>query len=939
METLFEFLKHYSQLIFFYIPIGIIGVWRWGVWIIRKVISFFYRSPEGTYATSLSIVTPVYNEDPELFQLALYSWEANKPDEIIAVIDYTDESSIRIFNKFSENFSGAKLIVTKKPGKRPALADGTRAASSEIVALVDSDTIWSANIKDEILGTFADPEVGGLVTRQDILKPDTLARKLFKILLDDRYLMEYAFLATVSNAILCLAGRTAVYRRVAIIDELDKLETETFWGKKMISGDDKSLTNFVHAKGWKTRYLKNVKVYTNGTRDLAGFLKQKLRWTRNGLRSDSRVLLSGWVWKWHKMLALHMLDKLVSPITLLIGLSYFIISLYFGHWQIALIIAGWWILSRIIKIFPHLREKPSDIFILPVYVVMTFVVAVIKIYAVITIDKQGWITRWDKSRLKGFAFLESLFTYTATFAVVFSIFFVVFCYRNTTLQIAQLEKMQAQELRKQDFENNKQIPSILTPDLPSPSESELAETKTTLLEKNQSDPYGYYIVKIGETLPLLRTRFNLAPTGRILNATTKTPLPRFGVLTAGTQIAIPVEDLRNPISLNKLNIFAKPPRVTYDAPSNTIFVNQGGSVATLTKINRALSLGNKKLLEQLAPGEWILRANLYIGKDVTFIVDGREASHLKLKSDDREFVWLRSETGNMLFSQTKITSWDEENATPDYADENGRAYITAKNSGRMDIINSELAYLGYAGAPRRGGPFGGSYGVSWKIKNQGLGDRLLTGVIRGSKFHNNYFGVYSFGATGLLFQENEFYDNIEYGLDPHDDSNNMLIENNRAYQNGNHGIILSKRCFNNVIIGNTSYNNRLHGIMLDRSSNNNLVQGNTVYGGVDGIAVYESNENVFLDNIIKNNVRGIRLNAGASRNFLENNIVTDNSRGFYLYANAQNNILINNPISGSEVGITLTQGANQNILLNNFKQFDNIKDGRVTTDAYENNIQ
>jgi hyaluronan synthase len=939
MDTFFNSLSHYSQFAFFYVPLGIIGIWRWSVWIIRKIISLFYRSPKGTYETSLSIVVPVYNEDPELFQLALYSWEANRPDEIIAVIDYTDTSSIEIFENFAKNFSGAKLIITKKPGKRPALADGTRAASSEIVALVDSDAIWSADIKKELLGAFADPEVGGIVTRQDVLRPNTLARKLFKILLDDRYLLEYPFLATVSDAVLCLSGRTAVYRKIAIIDELDKLENETFWGKKMISGDDKSLTNFVHAKGWKTRYLKNVKVYTSGAPDILSYVKQKLRWTRNGLRSDSRVLLSGWLWKNHKILALHMLDKVVSPITLLLGLSYAIVSFYLGHWQVALIISLWWIITRFIKIFPHLRERPIDIFILPFYIISTFVVALIKVYALVTIDKQGWITRWEAKRLKRSAIWEYFLTSTATFAIIFGLFFLVFGYKNYTLKIAQMKKLHAQELRRQDLKNNKQIPSILTLDMPRPSDTELTKTKNTLLEKNQSDPYGYYIVKIGETLPLLRRRFNLAPTGRILNATTKAPIGAFSPLPAGSQIAIPVADLRNPISLTKLNVFAKPPRITYDAVSNTIFINQGGSVATLTKINQTLSLGNKKLLEQIAPGEWILRANLYIGKDVTLILDKREVSYLKLKSDDDGFIWMRSETGNLLFSQTKITSWDEKNGTPDYIDQDGRAYITAKNTGRMDIIGSELAYLGYVGSPKRGGPFGGSYGVSWKIKSGGLHDRLLTGVVRGSKFHNNYFGVYSFGATGLLFQENEFYDNIEYGLDPHDDSNNMLIENNRAYQNGNHGIILSKRCVDNIIINNTSYNNRLHGIMLDRSSHNNLVQGNTVYGNVDGLAIYESNENIILDNIIKNNVRGARLNAGASHNFLENNKLTDNSRGFYLYGNAQNNILINNPIVGSEIGITLKQGANQNILLDNFKMLDNIKDGRVTTDAHENNIQ
>ncbi|HBR79334.1 MAG TPA: hypothetical protein DEA46_02815 [Candidatus Moranbacteria bacterium] len=938
MDALFSFLNHFNYLLLFYIPIGIIGFWRWSVWIIRKIISLFYRPPQGDYQTTLSIITPVYNEDPGMFQLALQSWKINQPDEIIAVIDYTDKSSIEIFKEFSKNFSGAKLIATKKPGKRPALADGARVATSEIIAFVDSDTIWSPDIKDRLLGPFADTEVGGLVTRQDILKPDTLARKLFKILLDDRYLFEYPFLATVSDAMLCISGRTAVYRRIAIINELKKLENEKFWGKKMISGDDKSLTNFIHAKGWKTRYLKNVTVYTNGTPDIVSYLKQKIRWTRNGLRSDSRVLLSGWLWKNHKILALHMLDKLVSPVTLLIGLSYFTISLYFGHWQIALIIAIWWMLSRIIKIFPHLREKPADIFILPLYIITTFAIAVIKIYALVTIDKQSWITRWDRSRLKSFTFLENFATYIATFSMVFGIFFIIFSYKNTTLKMVSPQELEASTLQRNNLKNKNKLPSIFTPEKPRPASAELESQGIELAKENQSDPYGYYISKIDETLPLLEKRFNLISTGKILNADTKAPIPRFTILSPGTKVAIAIKDLHSPISLNLLNVFAKPINVTYDAPSNTIFVKQGGSVATLGRINRALALENKHLLQQLSPGEWILRANLYIGKDVTLILNSPETNYLKLKSNRDDFVWLRSETGNMLFSKTKITSWDEQNNTPDFNYANGRAYITAKNSGRMDILNSELAYLGYAGLPKRGGPFGGSYGVSWKIKSQGLHDRLLTGVVTGSKFHNNYFGAYTFGVTGIVFSKNEFYDNIEYGLDPHDDSNNLLIENNLAYQNGNHGIILSKRCFDNTIVGNISYNNRLHGIMLDRSSNNNLVQKNTIYGNVDGIAIYQSNRNIILDNDIHNNIRGIRLNEGAQENFLKNNSITKNSNGFYVYDRAEKNILTNNSVLDNKIGITL-KNANQNIFFDNFKTLENTKDGVIAKDAYENNIQ
>ena len=115
-----EILRYWS-LIIFLIPLGAVGVWRWSVWLIKKFISFFYRSPikylmEGT----LSIVTPVYNENPQVFEAALYSWlQSGDPDEIIAVIDSADEKCIEVFRRFSQRHRIAKLIITETPGKRP----------------------------------------------------------------------------------------------------------------------------------------------------------------------------------------------------------------------------------------------------------------------------------------------------------------------------------------------------------------------------------------------------------------------------------------------------------------------------------------------------------------------------------------------------------------------------------------------------------------------------------------------------------------------------------------------------------------------------------------------------------------------------------------------------------------------------------------------------
>lgn len=917
-----EFIR-YLDFIWFIVPLGIVGIWRWLVWVIKKIVALFYKAPVGRVPNgTLAIITPVYNEDPQVFQNALFSWQTNGvPDEIIAVIDYADTRCIELFENFAKENSNARLIVTTTPGKRQALADGIRKARSEFVALVDSDTLWLEPIRKKMLQGFSDKLVGGVSPRQDVFNPDTLARKLFQINLYNRYFVEMPFLDAAGDALTCLSGRTAVYRKAAIIDLLEELVNERFLGSQSISGDDKTLTRLMQQAGWKSKYILGAAVHTPGFSRTIPFLKQTVRWSRNSWRSDLKTVFSPWVWKKNKVLGLYMVDRFIQPFTLLLSPIYFFISLYFGYWGFATLLLVWWLLSRSIKVFGHLKQHPEDLWIMPQYVVFTFVSAIIRIYALMTIGKQGWITRWDPSRMKKNSLAWQSFAYFFIAVIFIGYISLVSAYRIKTVEDGAGLNKTANAISSQ--------PRNI-------SNAELAVMRQDILSDNASNSFGYYAIKSGDVLTILKNKFNLKSIS-FLGLKGNVPILNPDKISVGQKIAIPSDEMMNVLDANIL--LANPsqsPSVTFDKISNTIFVKGSGSVTTLTEIKRYLVANSA--LEQTGEKEWILRSNLYIGKNTTLVVDGREVKYLKLKSDKDRFIWVRSQNGNILISNTKVTSWDESVGQPDRDLADGRSYITAKSSGRMDIVKSEIGYLGYVGMPKRGGPFGGSYGLSWKITSGKLEDNLLTGSVVDSSIHDNYFGIYTFGATSLFIKNNDVFSNVEYGIDPHDDSNNFLIAGNRVYENGNHGIILSKRCFNNRIADNTSYNNRLHGIMLDRNSNNNFVTSNTVYGNVDGIALYDSKNNLISGNLIHNNKQGIRLNNESEFNFIENNKVNDNATGMHVYGGSDNNIVLDNIVRLNKVGLSL-QDSVGNIFYGNFKPMDNAKDVNINAELTGNEIK
>ncbi len=413
------------------LPIGIIGAWRWSVWMLRRVIGAWYRpTPPNGYTATTSIITPVYNEDPELFRAALRSWAANGPDEIIAVVDHTDTRCMEQFKEFEAECADSPLVlrmlITHTPGKRPALADGVLAATNDIVFLVDSDTVWDPGVLPKAIAPFIDPEVGGVTLRQRVLGPNSTAQRIFDVYLDIRYIDEIRFLTAFGDAVTCLSGRTAVYRRSVALSALPDLMDETFWGRKVISGDDKALTLAVQSRGWKVRYQEDACVYTPGATVMKVFLKQRLRWARNSWRADLKALGSRWTWG-KPLLAFHLIDRLLQPLTTLVAPLYLIYALVQGHWTVVLFLVGWWFISRSIKILPHLRRDWRNIRVLPWYIFFSYWSAVMKIYAFYTMNQQGWITRWSRTGTGGqlLKSLQSVPSYAATAVTVGLVAFFV----------------------------------------------------------------------------------------------------------------------------------------------------------------------------------------------------------------------------------------------------------------------------------------------------------------------------------------------------------------------------------------------------------------------------------------------------------------------------------------------------------------------------------
>ena len=376
-----------------FIPVGVIGGISWSVWLVRKVMSARYRPLVNDFRTTTSVVVPSFHEDPDIIDRCLDTWLAQDPTEVIIVLDVADtEARDRLMARRDRRLH---VMMFEHQGKRSALGVGIRAAKHEIIVLCDSDTLWTPGLLDAVQMPFADPRVGGVGTRQNVYEYTTsIWRRVADWIIDSRY-VDYVPATARRGAVVCLSGRTAAYRRSAVMPVLANLEEEYFLGRRCVAGDDGRLTWLVLAQGYRTEHQDSARALSMFPSTFKAFCKQRVRWSRNSYRCYLTAIYKGWLWRVPLISQLTVFQILCTPITMFATVWY-LVAAFLGPQRGLAIGLGlaWLFVGRAIRSIGHLRRRPSDVLILPVVtLVIMFVALPIKTWALLTMNKQGWLTR------------------------------------------------------------------------------------------------------------------------------------------------------------------------------------------------------------------------------------------------------------------------------------------------------------------------------------------------------------------------------------------------------------------------------------------------------------------------------------------------------------------------------------------------------------------
>jgi hyaluronan synthase len=369
----------------------------WLVWSAKAIAARRYRpssEPAGELATS--VIVPVFNESPALFRRVLASVVANRPAELIAAVDGGDPRMAAIAAEYCD-----EVLRLPKMGKRGAIAAALRSADprTEVVVVLDSDTVWEPETLAELLRPFADPRVGGVTPRQAVLAPGTNpVRRLADWMEDIRYHLTVPA-QSVFGQVGCLAGRTIAYRRTAFEPAVERLVRQTVFGVAQHVGDDRVLTNELLRNGWRTVYQSTAAVRTDAPSDWRTFWRQQLRWGRSSQRET--LLSLRWLWRKPVAFACFATD-IATPFALFSVAGLAVAHGIRGHDGVSglpllaeLPLGYLGMLASIgIRQAAHLRRVPNDLRRLPLFVLqISFVMVPIRIAAFATMFHQDWSSR------------------------------------------------------------------------------------------------------------------------------------------------------------------------------------------------------------------------------------------------------------------------------------------------------------------------------------------------------------------------------------------------------------------------------------------------------------------------------------------------------------------------------------------------------------------
>jgi cellulose synthase/poly-beta-1,6-N-acetylglucosamine synthase-like glycosyltransferase/peptidoglycan/xylan/chitin deacetylase (PgdA/CDA1 family) len=214
-----------------------------------------------------TVLIPAYNEELGIETTVRSALASDHPVEVIVIDDGSTDHTAEIVHRL--RLPRVRLLRQPNRGKAAALNAGIAAARTDLVVLVDGDTVVERSTVRRLVRNFADPAVGAVSGNAKVGNRRSLLGKLQHI----EYVVGFNLDRRMFDVLECMPtvpGAVGAFRRHAV-ERLGGIPGDTL-------AEDTDLTMALQRAGWRVVHEQDARAWTEAPATFTQLWKQRYRW-------------------------------------------------------------------------------------------------------------------------------------------------------------------------------------------------------------------------------------------------------------------------------------------------------------------------------------------------------------------------------------------------------------------------------------------------------------------------------------------------------------------------------------------------------------------------------------------------------------------------------------------------------------------------------------
>ena len=221
------------------------------------------------YLEPVTVIVPAYNEEVGIGKAVASICANNYPNiRVIVVDDGSDDDTVGVVEAL--DFENVTLIKQVNSGKPAALNAGLALTTTDVVVMVDGDTIFDPNTIFDAVQPFRDPAIGAVAGNAKVGNRASFVARLQHVEYTVASEIERRFYGQLGVSP-CVPGAIGAFRKLALHD-VGGVSDDTL-------AEDSDLTIKLARAGWLTEYVPTARAWTECPTTWSGLLRQRRRWS------------------------------------------------------------------------------------------------------------------------------------------------------------------------------------------------------------------------------------------------------------------------------------------------------------------------------------------------------------------------------------------------------------------------------------------------------------------------------------------------------------------------------------------------------------------------------------------------------------------------------------------------------------------------------------